>query len=51
MKLFREEVDGHLQLFMLKTDFLATYSVQDFFNCKHKLFISTVLVNANRLLK
>ena len=30
--------------------FWAVYLVPDLFNCKHKTFISTVLVNANRLL-
>ena len=51
VKLFREEVDGHLQLLMLKKLFYwAVYSVPDLFNCKHKPFISTVLINANRLL-
>ena len=48
VKLFREDVDGHLQLLMLKIDFLGC--VPDLFNCKHKPFISTVLINANRLL-
>ena len=33
-----------------KLIFWAAYSVPDLFNCKHKLFISTVLINANRLL-
>ena len=30
--------------------FWAVYLVPDLFNCKHKPFISTVLINANRLL-
>ena len=33
-----------------KLIFWAAYSVPDLFNCKHKPFISTVLMNANRLL-
>ena len=33
-----------------KLIFWAAYSVPDLFNCKHKLFISTVLINADRLL-
>ena len=28
----------------------AAYSIPDLFNCKHKPFISTALMNANRLL-
>ena len=30
--------------------FWAEYLVQDLFNCKHKPFISTFLINANQLL-
>ena len=30
-----------------KLIFWAAYSVPDLFNCKHKPFISTVLMNAN----
>ena len=33
-----------------KLIFWAACSVPDLFNCKHKLFISTVLANADRLL-
>ena len=33
-----------------KLIFWAAYSVPDLFICKHKSFISTVLINANRLL-
>ena len=33
-----------------KLIFWAAYSVPDPFNCKHKPFISTVLINANRIL-
>ena len=33
-----------------KLIFWAAYSVPDLFNCKHKPFISTVLMNTNRLL-
>ena len=33
-----------------KLIFWAVYSAPDLFTCKHKPFISTVLVNANRLL-
>ena len=51
MKLFTEEVDGHLQLMMLKKlTFWAAHLVPDLLNCKQKPFIITVLMNANRLL-
>ena len=33
-----------------KLIFWAAYSVPDLFNYKHKPFISTILMNANRLL-
>ena len=33
-----------------KLIFWAAYSVPDLFNCKHKPYISTVLVNTNPLL-
>ena len=33
-----------------KLIFWAAYSVPELFNCKHKPFISTILMNANRLL-
>ena len=51
VKHFREEVDGHfLTVDANKLILWAAYSVRDLFNCKHKPFISTALVNANRLL-
>ena len=33
-----------------KLIFWVVYLVPDLFNCKHKPFISTVLINANQLL-
>ena len=48
VKLFREEVNGHLQTAdAKKLIFWAAYLVPDLFNCKHKPFISAVLINVN----
>ena len=48
VKLFREELYATVDV--KKLILKAAYSVLDLFTCKHKPFISTVLVNANRLL-